>query len=181
MTITIMRCTGEEVTALQEISRETFQETFQDQNTPANMATYMEKAYNREQLEKELSNVHSEFYFLYVGEQRAGYLKLNIMDAQSEAMGIDALEVERIYIRSDFHKQGLGKYLLNRAVEIARERDKKKVWLGVWEKNENALAFYKKMKFVPTGAHSFVMGDEEQTDIIMTLRLSGNDAVPTPE
>ncbi|MEC0789915.1 GNAT family N-acetyltransferase, partial [Bacillus haynesii] len=56
-------------------------------------------------------------------------------------------------------KHGLGKYLFNKAVEIAKERNKKKIWLGVWEKNENAIAFYKKMGFVQTGAHSFYMGD----------------------
>ncbi|WP_039790739.1 GNAT family acetyltransferase, partial [Paenibacillus riograndensis] len=43
--------------------------------------------------------------------------------------------------------------------------------LGVWEKNENAIAFYKKMGFVQTGSHSFYMGDEEQIDIIMTTDI----------
>ena len=61
--------------------------------------------------------------------------------------------------------------MLNKAMEIAMERNKRKVWLGVWEKNENALAFYKKMGFVQTGAHSFYMGDEEQMDFIMTKTL----------
>ncbi len=51
------------------------------------------------------------------------------------------------------------------------ENDKKKVWLGVWEKNENAIAFYNKMGFVRTGTHSFIMGDEEQKDYIMTKTL----------
>ena len=56
-------------------------------------------------------------------------------------------------------------------MEIAMERKKKKIWLGVWEKNENAIAFYNKKGFVQTGAHSFYMGDEEQVDLIMTKTL----------
>ncbi|MNS98622.1 Protease synthase and sporulation negative regulatory protein PAI 1 [compost metagenome] len=56
-------------------------------------------------------------------------------------------------------------------MEIAMERHKKKIWLGVWEKNENAISFYRKMGFLQTGAHSFYMGDEEQTDFIMTKTL----------
>ena len=76
--------------------------------------------------------------------------------------------IERIYIEI---KHGLGKYMLNKAMEVAMERNKRKVWLGVWEKNENAIAFYKKMGFVQTEAHSFYMGDEEQTDFIMTKTL----------
>ncbi|MNL75746.1 Protease synthase and sporulation negative regulatory protein PAI 1 [compost metagenome] len=54
---------------------------------------------------------------------------------------------------------------------MAMEHSKKKIWLGVWEKNENAIAFYNKMGFVQTGVHSFYMGDEEQMDIIMTKTL----------
>lgn len=104
----------------------------------------------------------------------AGYLKVNIDGAQTEKMGNESLEIERIYIRSKFQKHGLGKYLLNTAMEIAIERNKKKIWLGVWEKNENALAFYKKMGFVQAGAHSFYMGDEEQIDFIMTKTTAQN-------
>lgn len=74
-------------------------------------------------------------------------------------------------MRRKFHKQGLGKFLINKAIEIAREQNKDKIWLGVWEKNENAIAFYEKMGFVHTGAHSFYMGDEEQIDLIMTKIL----------
>ncbi|MDF2902615.1 MAG: spermine/spermidine-N-acetyltransferase PaiA, partial [Bacillus sp. (in: firmicutes)] len=61
-----------------------------------------------------------------------------------------------------------------KALEIAIECNKKKVWLGVWEKNENALTFYKKMGFVQSGAHSFYMGDEEQVDFIMTKTTAQN-------
>ena len=98
-------------------------------------------------------------------------MKVNTNDAQTEKMGNESLEIERIYIRNKFQKQGLGKYLFNKALEIAKERNEKKIWLGVWEKNENAIAFYHKMGFVQTGAHSFYMGDEEQTDFIMTKTL----------
>ncbi|MGG3626230.1 GNAT family N-acetyltransferase, partial [Bacillus gobiensis] len=85
--------------------------------------------------------------------------------------GDESLEIERIYIKNKFQKHGLGKYLLNKAMEIAMESNKKKIWLGVWGKNENAIAFYKKMGFVQTGAHSFYMGDEEQIDFIMIKLL----------
>ena len=171
MTINIKKCTFEDLGLLQEISVETFNETFKNQNSPENMNAYLERAFNLKQLEKELSNISSEFYFIYFNNEIAGYLKVNTNDAQTEEMGDDSLEIERIYIRKKFQKQGLGKYLLNKAMEIAIERNKKKIWLGVWEKNENAIAFYKKMGFVQTGAHSFYMGDEEQMDFIMTKTL----------
>jgi ribosomal protein S18 acetylase RimI-like enzyme len=171
MTINIKKCTLEELSILQEISYETFNETFKDQNSPENMKAYLERVFNLKQLEKELSNISSQFFFVYFNNELAGYLKVNANDAQSEEMGDDSLEIERIYIKNKFQKHGLGKYLLNKAMEIAMERNKKKIWLGVWEKNEIAVAFYKKMGFVQTGAHSFYMGDEEQVDFILTKTL----------
>ncbi|MEH7084633.1 GNAT family N-acetyltransferase [Neobacillus drentensis] len=171
MTINIKQCTLEDLRILQEISYVTFNETFKDQNSHENMTTYLERAFNLEQLEKELTNISSQFFFVYFNNEVAGYLKINTNDAQTEEMGEESLEIERIYIKNQFQKHGLGKYLFNKAMEIAMERHKKKIWLGVWEKNENAIAFYKKMGFVQAGAHSFYMGDEEQIDFIMTKTL----------
>ncbi len=168
MTINIKQCTLQDLQELQEISYETFNETFKHQNSPENMDAYLKKAFTLKQLEKELSNSSSQFFFVYFQNEVAGYLKVNINDAQSEDMGDESLEIERIYIKKKFQKHGLGKYLLNIAIESAMKRNKKKIWLGVWERNENAIAFYKKMGFVQSGSHSFYMGDEEQTDIIMT-------------
>jgi diamine N-acetyltransferase len=167
MTRQIKKCTLEDLRTLQDISVETFNDTFKHQNSPENMKAYLAKAFNLPQLEKELSNDSSQFFFVYFSEEVAGYLKVNTDGAQSEEMGEESLEIERIYIRGKFQKHGLGKYLLNQAMEVAVEQNKKKLWLGVWEKNENAIAFYQKMGFVQTGAHSFYMGDEEQIDFIM--------------
>ncbi|MEK4031247.1 GNAT family N-acetyltransferase [Pseudobacillus sp. FSL P4-0506] len=171
MTIKIKKCNLEDSRKLQEISYETFDETFKHQNSPENMNAYLERAFKLEQLEKELSNISSQFFFVYFNDEIAGYLKVNTNDAQSEEMGDESLEIERIYIKKKFQKQGIGKYLLNKAIEIAMEHNKKKIWLGVWEKNENAIAFYKQMGFIQTGSHSFYMGDEEQIDFIMTKTL----------
>ena len=172
MTINIKKCTFEDLGLLQEISVETFNETFKNQNSHENMKAYLERAFTFTQLEKELSNISSEFYFIYSNEEVAGYLKVNVNDAQSEKMGDDSLEIERIYIRGTFHKKGFGKYLITKAAELALERNKAKIWLGVWENNERAITFYKKMGFVQTGAHSFYMGEEEQIDFIMTKTLN---------
>ncbi|MCM3178876.1 GNAT family N-acetyltransferase [Cytobacillus horneckiae] len=171
MTVKITMCTRDDLPILQEISIETFNDTFNDQNSPENMKDYLKRAFNFEQLETELFNISSKFFFVYFNNEVAGYLKVNTDNAQSEEMGDESLEIERIYIKNKFQKHGLGKYLLNKAIEIAKEDNKKKIWLGVWEQNENAIAFYQKMGFVQTAAHSFYMGDEEQADFIMTKTL----------
>ncbi|RDY70032.1 GNAT family N-acetyltransferase [Halobacillus trueperi] len=171
MNINMTRCTLEDAETLQEIGSKTFKETFEDQNSNKNMKAYLEEAFNIKKVEKELSNPSSQFFFVTFHDEIAGYLKVNTGDAQSEEMDDDSLEIERIYILNKFQKNGLGKYLFNKAIEMAMEQNKNKIWLGVWEKNENAISFYKRLGFVQTGAHSFFMGDEEQTDLIMVKRL----------
>ena len=168
MNIQIKKCTLDDLLILQKISIETFTDTFKDQNSPENMKAYLEKAFNSKQLQMELSNNSSEFYFIYFNDEHAGYLKVNSNEAQSENIMDESLEVERIYIRNKFQGKGLGKYLINKAEEIAIGKKKKHIWLGVWEKNEKAIKFYEKQGFVQTGAHSFYSGDEEQLDYIMT-------------
>ncbi|QWU15238.1 Ribosomal protein S18 acetylase RimI [Paenibacillus sophorae] len=171
MTIIMKKCTIEDLRMLQEISYETFNDTFGDLNTPENMKSYLERAFNLEKLEQELSNASSSFFFIYSNEELAGYLKVNVNEAHSDNIAGEALEIERIYINRKFQGQGLGKRLIQKGIEIAKEQNKKQVWLGVWEKNEGAIQFYHGMGFVESGAHSFYMGDEKQTDFIMVKTL----------
>ncbi|GGN98224.1 GNAT family N-acetyltransferase [Saccharibacillus kuerlensis] len=171
MTITIKKCALNDVQTLQAISTDTFRETFQEQNSPEHLNAYLKKAYNLNQLTQEIANPCSQFYFIYFNQELAGYLKINTDEAQSEKMDNDSLEVERIYVKKKFQKLGLGKLLINKAMEIALEQQKKKIWLGVWEDNKNAISFYRKKGFIQTGSHSFFMGDDEQVDLILTKTL----------
>ncbi|WP_147803943.1 GNAT family N-acetyltransferase [Alkalicoccus halolimnae] len=172
MKITIKDYAAEDLDKLEAISRETFDETFREQNKPEHMQAYMNQAFNREKLEKETRDSGSRFYFIESDGETAGYLKINKDGAQTEEMGEASLEIERIYIKKAYQQYGLGKNLLQLAIDKARENSKKKVWLGVWEKNERAIAFYRKRGFIETGAHAFYMGDEEQTDLIMVKTLT---------
>lgn len=171
MTTMIRICTEKDAIELQNISISTFSETFKDQNSPDHLHVYLEKAYHSSKLKKELADPSSQFFFIYFRDQLAGYLKINTGDAQTEAMGEDSLEVERIYIKKRHQKFGLGKQLLTKAMELAQELEKEKIWLGVWEENKNAIGFYEKKGFIQNGSHSFFVGDDEQTDLIMVKIL----------
>ena len=172
MNIKIKKINSDDIKILQKISIETFTDTFGEQNSPENLKNYLEKAFNSKKLLSELSNPFSYFYLIYFDNEPAGYLKLNIGKTQSEKIGEEALEIERIYIRKKFQRNGLGNFLLNKAVDTAKSQDKKIIWLGVWENNKNAIEFYKKSGFTQSGQHSFYMGNEKQIDFIMTKKLS---------
>ncbi|CAK1240245.1 HD superfamily phosphodieaserase [Fructobacillus cardui] len=164
--------TAADIAALQDISRRTFAETFADDNSAADLNEYLDTAYATDKLLAEVENPNSQFYFVFHDDELAGYLKVNWGSAQSEEEGDASLEVERIYLLAAFQRLGLGRQLLNQAFDQANALGKSRVWLGVWEHNQNALAFYQKIGFTPFSDHVFQLGTDAQRDILMEKVLN---------
>ena len=169
--IKIEQINHSQIAALQQIGRQTFEETFAKSNSAENMAKYLEEAYSHEKLSAELNDPNSFFYFAILDQKVIGYLKLNMGVSQTELKDNDALEIERIYVIKEFHGKNVGQLLFDKAIEIAKENHVAYVWLGVWEENKRAIKFYTKNGFVEFNQHVFVLGDEAQTDIMMKLEL----------
>lgn len=170
--IEIKRITINELAQLQKIGRQTFQETFSDSNSDENMKSYLENGFSSEKLTSELNNKDSEFYFATLEDTVIGYLKVNFGDSQTELKDSKALEIERIYVSKEFHGKKVGQLLYDKAIEVARQKNTEYVWLGVWEENLRALSFYRKNGFVEFDKHIFKLGNDEQTDIMMKLKLA---------
>lgn len=170
--IEIKQVTICEIELLQEISKKTFFETFASSNTAEDMDKYLQTSFSSEKLSSELNNPDSLFYFAVADTKVIGYLKLNIGQAQTEMLAENALEIERIYVLQDFLGKKIGQILYQKALQVAQAKQVPFVWLGVWEKNTRAIAFYQKNGFVVSGKHIFKLGEDEQTDFIMKLAFS---------
>jgi hypothetical protein len=169
--IEIKRISSNDVVALQNISSQTFIETFATVNTPENMTSYLTEEFSLEKLSSELINPNIEYYFARIGEEVIGYLKLNIGRAQKELQNENSLEIERIYVSKEYLGKQVGQLLLGKAIAIANDKKLDFVWLGVWEKNQRAIRFYEKNGFVVFDEHLFILGDDKQTDLLMKLKL----------
>jgi ribosomal protein S18 acetylase RimI-like enzyme len=135
------------------------------------MKQYLDKAMNVAQLERELKNKVSQFYFALQNQEVIGYLKVNMGDAQTELIDKNAFEIERIYVVKNYLGKHVGKLLFDFAIDLAKKLNKNKVWLGVWEKNERAINFYQKNGFITFDSHKFKLGSDIQTDLLMALEL----------
>ena len=166
------KATQEDLISLQAIAQNTFLEAFADLNTKEDMDQYIHEKLSIEQLAQEMATQGSEFHLLNLHEQTIGYLKVNFGDAQNEPFGQNALEIERIYLLNAYQGMGLGKFLFNHALAIARHQNVLFIWLGVWEKNQKAIRFYEKLGFKTFGKHSFLLGSDLQMDLLMKLTLS---------
>jgi ribosomal protein S18 acetylase RimI-like enzyme len=157
--------------SLQEISRQTFFDTFANVNTPSDMQQYLEENLSMEQLIKEWSNPSTTFYFLKRKDAVLAYLKINEADAQTEQRDEPSLQIERIYVRQSEQGKGIGQILLDFSIQVTKNKGFKLIWLGVWEHNLKAIQFYEKNGFNFFGKHSFFLGQDEQTDLLMELRV----------
>lgn len=170
--IAIKKATPKDIDLLQKISRETFFETYSKLNTEENMKKYLEENFALETLTSELDNSNSEFYFALRGGDVIGYLKLNFGASQTDLKDNKSVEIERIYVLRAFHGNNVGHMLYEKAIQVAKQIKADYVWLGVWEENAKAIAFYKKHGFVEFDKHIFKLGDDEQTDFMMKLELN---------
>lgn len=156
---------------LQKMSIQTFRETFEELNSEEDMQQYIVENLNAEKLKCEIANPDSEFFFAENESKILGYLKLNFKESQTEKLDEHYFEIERIYVLKAFLGQKIGQFLLNKAIEIGREKKLEYVWLGVWEDNHRAIRFYEKNGFSVFGKHDFILGDDVQTDLLMKVKL----------
>lgn len=169
--ITIRKASLSDLEILQILSRQTFFEAFATDNTPEDMQNYLDKSFNDQQLTKELKNPHSAFYFAVSDQKEIGYLKVNERSAQTELKNLQAMEIERIYVKKEFQDKRIGQLLFEKALELAKQKNAPYLWLGVWERNLKAIRFYKKNGFIEFDKHIFKVGNDEQTDLLMKVDL----------
>ena len=172
--IDIVKVTLNDIDQLQKIGKQTFSETFSAGNTEENMRKYLEEGFSLNKLTDELNDKNAEVYFATLNNKVIGYLKLNFGKSQTELKDDRALEIERIYVLKEFHGKSVGLLLYDKAIQIARQTNADYVWLGVWEENPRAISFYKKNGFVEFDKHIFKLGNDEQTDIMMKLKLKND-------
>jgi len=163
-----------EVEKLRKIGIQTFNETFAATNSAENMELYFQRSFNREKLILELNEERSWLWFIDFRGELAGYLKVNTGDAQTELREDEGFELERIYVLRKFYGSGVGKALMEHAIEFALKLGKKYLWLGVHEENYRALRFYEKFGLKEFDDHVFMMGDQPQRDVLMKLKLNSD-------
>jgi len=157
---------------LSELGARTFYDTFAKDNTPENMAAHLKRSFSPEIQFAELSSRENIFLIVENESEPIGYAQL-ILDSEEDTLaGTKPLEIRRIYATQEYLGKGVGKALMQAAIQEARERDCDSVWLGVWEKNPRAIDFYKKWGFKEVGMHTFKVGDDPQRDFVMELALT---------
>ncbi len=161
-----------ELANLRALAEETFVQSFGHQNTIDDMKAYVGEAFTIDHITKEYHDPHSRFFFATMQEEVIGYLKINVESAQNESLLENAMEIERIYVKADFQGNQVGRRLLSFVMDLASKEHYSFVWLGVWDQNHRAIEFYQKNGFEVFSSHQFLLGQDEQTDMLMKKAVS---------
>ena len=105
-------------------------------------------------------------------------VRLNSWATRTSWLGPDAisgsapLELKRLYVARAWHGRRVAQALMDAAIQAALARGAQTLWLGVWERNPRAVAFYAKCGFVRVGEHTFMLGSDAQTDWLFARSLT---------
>jgi ribosomal protein S18 acetylase RimI-like enzyme len=134
---------------------------------------YKEKSFSLINLRRELENNNAWFFIIYYDKEAVGFLKLNIDAPLPNDENTNALELERIYLTKTATGKGIGKYILDFIFKIAKEKNKKNVWLKVMDSSASAISFYKKAGFEICGTArlDFEAMKEEFRGMLIMKRL----------
>lgn len=169
--IVIKRAGVADLDILLPLIKTTFFTAFEHLNNPEDFKAYTDKAFAPEQILSELQNLDSEFFIAEDDGEAVGYIKINYGNAQTDVKDAESMEVERIYVLEAYQSKQVGKLLMDFAEERAKAKDLKFIWLGVWEHNLRAQAFYERNGFEKFSNHQFVVGTDVQTDYLMRKML----------
>jgi ribosomal protein S18 acetylase RimI-like enzyme len=165
-TITIETAHPEDAYLLAEFSRKSFYESFIPTNSEQNMQKFLIN-FSVEKLADEVLSGDHYFFVAKKNEIIVGYVKMTDHENLPELVSYKSVEIARIYVDQTVLGQGIGHLLMDRALDHAKQKGYNLAWLGVWEKNYAAQAFYTKWGFERFGEHIFMLGEDPQLDWLL--------------
>ena len=161
----------EDARLLAELGARTFSDAFAADNTAENMSAYIESSFSLAQQTSELTDALSTFFIAEVSGVAAGYAKIRAGEPAEGITGAKPIELVRLYVSTEWFGRGVGEALMRACIEEATRLGYKSIWLGVWERNGRAQAFYRKWNFSVVGEHFFLLGTDSQRDLLMERPL----------
>jgi ribosomal protein S18 acetylase RimI-like enzyme len=170
-TARIRRASVADAGLLATLGARTFSETFDSDNRPEDMAAYLSASFSPARQAEELRDPLSIFLIAEINEQAVGYAKVSAGRAPDCVKGAQPIEIVRLYVEREWLGRAVGEALMRGCISEAQRAGYRTLWLGVWEHNERAKAFYRKWGFREVGTHIFQLGSDQQTDILMECPL----------
>ena len=170
----IRRAQAADAKQLSIVAEATFRQTFAAHNTPEDMDLFCASAYGEAIQAREIGDPSMVTLLAEAGHRLAGFAQLRWGRTPACVQATAAGEIQRLYVLGDFHGKGIAHTLMDACLQAMASRGSDVAWLGVWERNPKAIAFYRKFGFVEVGEHVFRVGNDPQRDILLARRVVGS-------
>ena len=158
--------------ALSSFAEATFRDTFAEENSVENMRVFCEANYSEAIQATEIANSRMATLLCEENNQIIGYVQLQWSTTPACVKAKKPGEIQRLYVAKEWHGKNIAHRLIEASLNEMADRHSDVVWLGVWEKNPRAIAFYQKLGFTTVGDHIFQLGSDRQRDIIMVRPIA---------
>lgn len=166
--MTLRRATPADAGALAAFGARAFHDTFAPGNDPADLALYLAHAFAPEAIAASLADPAST---TFVAERDTGdwlgYVRVVADTPHPAVAGRRVAELSRLYADRSALGTGVGARLMQACLDWAGETGHDALWLGVWERNARAIAFYERWGFATVGETAFTLGTDVQRDLVM--------------
>ena len=172
--VTICSASASDAEELAAFAARTFAETFAADNRPEDMQAHLSANYGVEQQAEELADPSVTTILARSDGELVGYAQVRRSTPPSCVTHADPIELHRFYLDKQAQGSGLASELMLAVHEAAEEFGAQHVWLGVWERNPRAIAFYQKTGFRDVGSTIYMVGPDRQTDRVMVTAILTN-------
>jgi diamine N-acetyltransferase len=161
----------QELPQLRELAIKTYRDTFAASTSEKDLIGFFNEAYTLPQFEKEYYEQAAQYLLAWEGDTLVGFLRWRLSNEVEQYLGKNTLEVHRLYVHTHHKGKKIGSALMTAALDYATEKKFEWIWLGVWERNFSAQAFYKSYGFEKFSQHVFLVGDDPQIDWLLKKKL----------
>ena len=171
MTVTIRPATTDDINILAALGTTTCYEAYFEIDPSSDLADYCARIYSPENIRTEFNDPNSTYFIAEINDRSVGFAKLrenNRVDCLGDA---HAIELQRIYVLERLKGQNVGKALITRCLDSAREKGYDTLWLGVWEKNMRAQRFYEKIGMNNIGTTDFSDGKNSFINFVYAIKV----------
>ncbi len=157
--------------SLAVLAERTFRTAFGARNSPENMDLHCAKVFGSEIQEREILDQGLVTTVAEADGGMIGFSQLRLLNAHASVAAERLAELNRIYVDAGWHGRGVGRDLMQHAIDTAAREGCDCLWLGVWEHNPKAMAFYRRFGLEVVGTNAFMLGQDRQRDLVMAIRL----------
>lgn len=170
------RGTTADAVELAEFAARCFQETFAADNDPEDLKSHLSATYGAAQQSAELADPDVKTILMREAGALIAYAQVRKSPPPPCVPHDRPIELHRFYLDRPAQGTGLASRLMQEAHRAARELAGAHLWLGVWERNARAIAFYSKAGFVDVGSQYYWVGPDRQLDRVMIAAVTDEAA-----